>query len=83
MRIYKIMFNFGDDSSDGSELLTVSMLVMVMVVMILFYLLPVGKERWWIVDDGGDDVVDHVDDFVDDFVLLAAGRQGEVVDCQN
>ena len=25
----------------------------------------------------------HVDDFVDDFVLLAAGKQGEVVDCQN
>ena len=54
MRIYKIIFSFGDDSSDGSELLTVSMLVMVMVV-----------------------------DFVDDVVLLAAGRQGEVVDCQN
>ena len=46
-----------------------------MIVTMLFYLLPVGKERWWIVDDGGDDVVDHVDDFVDDFVLLAAGRQ--------
>ena len=46
MRIYKIVFSFSDDSSDGSELLTVSMLVMVMVVIvILFYLLPVGKER--------------------------------------
>ena len=53
------------------------------VVMILFYWLSVGKERWWIVDDGGDDVVDHVDDFVDDVVLLAALRQGEVVACQN
>ena len=51
--------------------------------MMLLFLLPVGKERWWIVGDGGDDVGDHVDDFVDDVVLLAAGRQGEVVDCQN
>ena len=83
MRIYKIIFSSGDDSSDGSELLTVSILVMVMVVMVLFYFLPVGKEMWWIVDDGCDDVVDHVDDFVDDVVILAAGRQGEVVDCQN
>ena len=51
MRIYKIMFSFGDDSSDGSELLTVSMLV------------------------NGDG------DGSDDLVLLAAGEQGEVVDC--
>ena len=81
MRIYKIIFSSGDDSSDGSELLTVSILVMVMEVMISFYLPPVGKERWWIVDDGGDDVGDHVDYFADDVVILAAGRQGEVVDC--
>ena len=60
-----------------------SKLSKLMMVTMLFYLLPVGKERCWIVDDGGDDVVDHVDDFVDDFVLLAAGKQGEVVDCQN
>ena len=71
-----------------------SKLSKLMMVTMLFYLLPVGKERCWIVDDGGDDVVDHVndfvddvvdhvDDFVDDVVLLAAGRQGEVVDCQN
>ena len=46
-----------------------------MVVMILFYLLPVSKERWWIVDDvddGGDVVVDVVDGN-DNVVQLAAG----------
>ena len=56
-----------------------------MVVIMLFYLLPVGKERWWIVDDvddGGDVVVD-VFDGGDDVFLLAAGGQGEVVDRQD
>ena len=40
--------------------------------MMLLFLLPVGKERWWIVDDGGDAVVDVVDGS-DGLVLLAAG----------
>ena len=54
-----------------------SKLSKLMIVTMLFYLLPVGKERCWIVVDGGDDVV--VDDG-DEVVLLAAGGQGEVVD---
>ena len=45
LRIYKIIFSFSDDSSDGSELLTVSMLVMVMVVMMLLFLMTLDKEN--------------------------------------
>ena len=59
--------------------------MLLIMAMMMFYLLPVGKERWWIVDDvddSGDVVVDVVDGS-DDLVLLGAGGQGEVVDRQD
>ena len=49
-----------------------SKLSKLMIVTMLFYLLPVGKERWWIVDDDVDDVVDDV---VDEGVVEDISRE--------